>query len=67
MCNIAENRFKINIDQMMLGANMKAVRINAIVRFVVVLIGLAVLLPGCVGTGGSTSGHVDAKLREHGV
>ncbi|WP_164706449.1 hypothetical protein [Methylobacterium sp. XJLW] len=46
---------------------MKIVRMNAIVRFVVLLLGVAVLLPGCVSTGGSTSGHVDAKLREHGV
>lgn len=67
MCNIAKNCCKINIDRMMLEENMKIVRMNAIVRFVVLLLGVAVLLPGCVSTGGSTSGHVDAKLREHGV
>ncbi|MGA4554552.1 hypothetical protein [Methylorubrum aminovorans] len=46
---------------------MSAIRVKAAVRLVAVLIGIGVLLPGCVSTGSSTSGHVDAKLREHGI
>ncbi|WP_207183806.1 hypothetical protein [Methylobacterium indicum] len=43
---------------------------NRILHFIMlaaVLLGMSVLLPACVNTGGSTSGHVDAKLREHGI
>ena len=42
-------------------------RIKALAKLALVLIGMSVLLPACVSTGGSTSGHIDAKLREHGV
>ncbi|WP_238228610.1 hypothetical protein [Methylorubrum aminovorans] len=46
---------------------MSEVRWKSALRFALVLLGIAVLLPACVSTGGSTSGHIDAKLREHGV
>ncbi len=35
-------------------------------RVLFVLTGLAMILPACTTTG-STSDHVNAKLREHGV
>lgn len=42
-------------------------RAKSLFRLAVVLIGVAVLLPACVTSGSSTSGHVNAKLREHGI
>ncbi|MDP4025778.1 hypothetical protein Q8W71_24405 [Methylobacterium sp. NEAU 140] len=42
-------------------------RIKIFVRLAIALLGMSVLLPACVSTGGSTSVHVDAKLREHGI
>jgi len=42
-------------------------RVRYFVKLAVVLFGMSVLLPACISTGSSTSGHVDAKLREHGI
>jgi hypothetical protein len=58
---------KTNINKKYRGFDMDRSRIQYLVRLAVVLLGMAVLLPACVSTGSSTSGHVDAKLREHGV
>ncbi|WP_156453727.1 hypothetical protein [Methylobacterium sp. CCH5-D2] len=49
------------------GIDMDRNRIRSLVRLAFVLLGMSVLLPACVNTGSSTSGHVDAKLREHGI
>ena len=46
---------------------MDCCRITSFVRLAIVLLGMSVLLSACVSTGSSTSGHVDAKLREHGI
>ncbi|WP_157080939.1 hypothetical protein, partial [Methylobacterium variabile] len=54
---------KTNINKKYRGFDMDRSRIQYLVRLAVVLLGMAVLLPACVSTGSSTSGHVDAKLR----
>jgi hypothetical protein len=58
---------KTNINKKYRGFDMDRSRIRYLVRLAIVLLGMSVLLPACVSTGSSTSGHVDAKLREHGV
>lgn len=58
---------KVNINKILGGIGMDRSRIISAIRLAFVLIGMSVLLPACVTTGSSTSGHVDAKLREHGV
>ncbi|WP_298953003.1 hypothetical protein [uncultured Methylobacterium sp.] len=58
---------KSNNEKYSRGINVDLHRIKALAKLALVLIGMSVLLPACVSTGGSTSGHVDAKLREHGV
>lgn len=46
---------------------MNRYRLAYYIRLAAVLIVMAVLLPACVSSGSGTSGHVDAKLREHGI
>ncbi len=58
---------KTNINNNRWGLNMNRNRLAYYIRLAAVLLGMAVLLPACVSTGSSTSGHVDAKLREHGI
>ncbi|WP_288580318.1 hypothetical protein [uncultured Methylobacterium sp.] len=58
---------KSNINKNIWGSDMDRDRIVYIIKLALVLIGMSVLLPACVSTGSSTSGHVDARLREHGV
>ncbi|WP_430912213.1 hypothetical protein [Methylobacterium sp. sgz302541] len=58
---------KTNINKIIRGICMDCCRITSFVRLAIVLLGMSVLLPACVSTGSSTSGHVDAKLREHGI
>ncbi len=58
---------KSNINKNLWGSDMDRDRIVYIIKLALVLIGMSVLLPACVSTGSSTSGHVDARLREHGV
>lgn len=58
---------KSNINKIFWGISMDRSRLISVIRLAFVLIGMSVLLPACVSTGSSTSGHVDAKLREHGV
>lgn len=40
-------------------------RVGNLIRVIIAMTTIAVLLPACVST--STSGHVNSKLREHGV
>ncbi|NGM38043.1 MULTISPECIES: hypothetical protein [Methylobacterium] len=58
---------KVKTNKIFRGISMDRSRVVSLVQLLVVLVGMCVLLPACVSTGGSTSGHVDAKLREHGI
>ena len=40
-------------------------RVGTLIRLIITMTCIAVTLPACVST--STSGHVNSKLREHGV